>query len=130
MTGEILQRISNILVLFSLICLVVAQNKQITRLKREVERQKRRAEKYIAIVRKEGIHVVEDDYESEIMEELSSRRYARNAIIASLTVLIGLILVVAIFYEDMKALPVFLIYWVVISVALAIRYFVIKSQEK
>lgn len=130
MTGEVIQRISNILVLFSLICLVVAQNKQITRLKREVERQKSRAEKYIAIVRKEGIHVVEDDYESEIMEELSSKRYARNAIIASITILIVLVLAVLIFYEDMKALPVFLIYWVVISVALAIRYFAMKSQEK
>lgn len=130
MTGEVIQRISNILVLFSLICLVVAQNKQITRLKREVERQKRRAEKYNTIVRKEGIHVVEDDYESEIMEELSSKRYARNAIIASITILIGLVLAVIIFYEDMKALPVFLIYWAVISVALAIRYFVMKSQER
>lgn len=130
MTGEVLQRISNILVLFSLICLVIMHNKQITRLKREVERQKRRAEKYVAIVRKEGIHVVEDDYESEIMEELSSKRYARNAIIASLTVLICSVLTVVIFNKDMKALFVFLLYWVVISVVLAIRYFVMKSQEK
>lgn len=92
--------------------------------------KKRRAEKYVAIVRKEGIHVVEDDYESKIMEELSSKRYARNAIIASLTVLICSVLTVVIFNKDMKALFVFLLYWIVISVVLAIRYFVMKSQEK
>lgn len=124
------QNISTLLLSVSLLCTSFGLFKQVNRLKREVKRQKDRAEKYKAIVKKEGIYVVEDDFESEIMEEVSANRYGRNAIIASLVMLVFFIFSALVIFKELNAMIIFLIYWVIIVIIFAIVYFVMKSKEK
>lgn len=124
------QNISTLLLSVSLLCTSFGLFKQVNRLKREVNRQKDRAEKYKAIVKKEGIYVVEDDFESEIMEEVSANRYGRNAIIASLVMLVFFIFSALVIFKELNAMIIFLIYWIIIVIIFAIVYFVMKSKEK
>lgn len=124
------QNISTLLLSVSLLCTSFGLFKQVNRLKREVKRQKDRAEKFKAIVKKEGIYVVEDDFESEIMEEVSANRYGRNAIIASLVMLVFFIFSALVIFKELNAMIIFLIYWVIIVIIFAIVYFVMKSKEK
>lgn len=124
------QNISTLLLSVSLLCTSFGLFKQVNRLKREVKRQKDRAEKYKTIVKKEGIYVVEDDFESEIMEEVSANRYGRNAIIASLVMLVFFIISALVIYKDLNVMILFMIFWIIIVIIFAIVYFVMKSKEK